>query len=183
MTPVSITMSGHDATTPGGGGPQGKHAKEKADRKKEMGYNFMWREKVHVGTPGVGLVPGTMTRTTPQPRPWAWTFTTLYSAAKPRSFMDQAKNAAASAAGVGGHGGHGGHHDGGSSLGSLAGDDYEEDEAGGGGFAALGGVHRAARGRGVGLRLNLVETILFANGRPTKWLGTSVRAFTCPCVS
>jgi hypothetical protein len=164
-----------------------------------MGHNFMWREKVHVGTPGVGLVDGTMTRTTPQPRPWAWCFTTLYSAARPRSFVDQAKHAArevaegraaglqGSAAGAGSHpGAHDHDHD---DHDDHDHDDHDHADGGNDGYhlAASGGAgsgrrlnrsgggarSAGGRGRGAGLRLRMVETVLFANGRPTKWLGTS----------
>jgi hypothetical protein len=92
-------------------------------------------------------------------------FQTLYSAARPRRFVDRA----ATGRGVQGHNGDGDDDDGGDEgLGKEA-----ATAATAGGLGGWAGPASSPRGQHVGLRLHLPETVLFARGAPTKWLGTS----------
>ena len=90
-----------------------------------------------------------------QPRAWDWMFQTLYSAARPKRFIDRAASSGLSAGGVD----NSGNDD----------DNFAREAAANG----TGGWAGPALHSGVGLRLHLPETVLFSHGKPTKWLGTS----------
>jgi len=91
-----------------------------------------------------------------QPRAWDWMFQTLYSAARPKRFIDRSASS--------GHSAHGG---------GEGGDDDEGNFAREAAATGTGGWAGPALQPGVGLRLHLPETVLFSHGKPTKWLGTS----------